>query len=95
MDSEASVDRVVPNGHRPARAAARQRDSQLLGRARAAQLRADRIADGRLPCRLVPAFRARAQVGLDDGPLVGGCRAIDVRRKKRIDFPATRHSCCL
>ena len=69
--------------------------SQLLGCARATQLRADGVADDRLQRRLMPAFRTRAEMRLDDGPLVGGRLAIDVGRKERIDLPATRHWYCL
>ena len=95
MESDASVERVVPNGPIPrARGRATARP-QLLGRARAAQLGANRLTHRGLQRGLMPALRTRAQMRIDSGPLVGGCLAVDVRRKQRVDFPATRHWCCL
>jgi hypothetical protein len=39
----------------------------------------------------MPAFRAGLEVGFDPRPLVGGRHTVDVGRKERVDFSATRH----
>jgi hypothetical protein len=39
----------------------------------------------------MPAFRAGREVGVDQRPLIGGRHPVDVGRKERIDFSATRH----
>ena len=39
----------------------------------------------------MPALGTGLQMRIDRGPLVGGCLAVDVGGKQRVDFPATRH----